>query len=117
MSNSAPQEGRGLKRHAIETVVDVYDANQGLRLGRLANIHVEGLMVMGSAGMQADYVYQLELRLPNPINGTDSIQLGADCLWVRNSEDSALCWAGCQIIDLSAAARQQIEILVQQMGD
>jgi len=107
---------RRLERHAISGVVEVYDANRDIYVGRLVNIHTEGLMLMGDSVMESDHVYQLDLQLATPLCGAETIHLGVDCLWVRNSEESSTHWSGYHIIDLSDLARQQIESLVSQLN-
>ena len=117
MSESLGQDSRGLKRHDIEAAIDVFDASRGQLLGRLVNIHAEGLMIVGEGTMQPDHVYQLEIRLLAPLAGAASIRLGVDCLWVRDTDGSSMGWAGCHVIDLSDLARRQIEALVEQLGE
>ena len=117
MSESVPQESRRLKRHNIAAVIEVYDASRGQLLGRLVNIHTEGLMIVTEGSLKADHVYQLEIRLPEPLEGASAIRTGVDCLWVRETDGSNMGWAGCHIIDLSDLARRQIEALVEQMGE
>jgi len=104
-----------LKRHDVSVVVEVYDRNTDQHLGRLVNIHNEGLMVMGTGGLQADHVYQLDLVLPESIEGSTHLQLGVDCLWSKVVDASATYWSGCQVIDLSDVARRQIERLVEKL--
>lgn len=117
MSESQRHHERGLARHTIQKLVQVYDASQGVPLGQLVNIHKEGLMLMGEASIKPDHIYQLELRLPFPIDGFDRIKMGADCLWVRQIGESTTHWGGFHIIDLSATAAKQVDVLIQQLGE
>ncbi|TQV71714.1 PilZ domain-containing protein [Exilibacterium tricleocarpae] len=104
---------RKLKRHQVKTAIEVYDKLRGSCVGRLVNIHSSGLMLMGTVRLEADHLYQLDLHLPEMINGRRVIQLGVDCLWVRESDDPDQHWAGCQIIDKSDEADADIEALVE----
>lgn len=115
MSNPEEEHHRRLERHAISGVVEIYDSNRDKYLGRLVNIHHEGLMVMGDGELQADHVYQIDLQLPESIAGSDHLHLGIDCLWSRVVEVTNTHWAGCQIIDLSDLAREQINVLVERL--
>lgn len=107
-------EQRQLDRYEDVGSVEIYDANSDRFLGRLVNVHEAGLMIMGEAPIRADHVYQLELFWPSRKDPRGHIQLGVDCLWVRQSDDDSnpMCWAGCQIIDLSDSARDQIAMLI-----
>lgn len=107
---------RRLKRHHVSGVVEVYNSNTEQHLGRLVNIHHEGLMVMGTGGFSADHVYQLELVLPEPIEGIAHLHVGVDCLWSKVVDVSGTYWSGCQVIDLSDVARRQIDHLIEQLG-
>lgn len=110
---------RRLTRHPVEEGVVVRDEVSGQDVGRLANIHNEGLMVMGDVALVPENLYQLSLRLPKDINGHRFIGVGVDCLWVRDSGDdnAPTFWSGCQIIDCSAEARSVIETLIVEMAE
>ncbi len=107
---------RRLKRHALDGHVEVFDSVRGVYLGRLVNIHAEGLMLIGDIALEDDKLYQLDLRLPQAINGRESIPLGVDCLWARASDDFSKHWSGCQIIDISPQGAEDIDALIQLMG-
>lgn len=113
MSDLYEAQKRRLVRREVVAKVEVIDINRGELLGTLVNIHEEGLLVVGPKIMREDHVYQLEFKLPTPVSGIDSIQLGVDCLWVKSADDSGLCWSGCHIIDLSDQAREQIEKVIE----
>ncbi|MEJ2416886.1 MAG: PilZ domain-containing protein [Exilibacterium sp.] len=104
---------RKLQRHLINDIVEVYDTQHDHYLGRLVNIHAEGLMVMGDSAVEVDRLYQLALQLPKPINGRDLIHIGVDCLWVKESDDHNKHWSGFYIIDKSVEAEDDINRLVQ----
>lgn len=112
------QQERALERRKLTTSIGVYDVNQSVQLGTLVNIHGGGLMLVGAAELvESDHVYQLELRLPQDLAGSSSLFLGVDVLWIRSDDDTVVQWSGCQIIDCSDQARQQIELLVEQYAD
>lgn len=114
MTESMQRESRRRKRHAVGEEIEVYDSSRAVCIGHLANIHSEGLLVVGTPGLQEDHLYQLELRLPQALGG-DAIRLGVDCLWVRAAGEGASAWSGCQIIDLSDSARAQLEQLLTKL--
>lgn len=104
---------RRLRRHSIDSMlVEVFDRDTQIYLGRLVNLHREGLMLMGDVTLNADKLYHLDLHLPKLINGSDHIQFTADCLWSKDSEDHSKHWAGCSILDISPQALMDIEALV-----
>lgn len=107
---------RGLERHGINGDVDVYDSLRDVYLGRLVNIHVQGLMIMGDIAVEEDKLYKLDLHLPTAIHSHTSIHLGVDCLWARNADHNGKHWAGFTIIDLSPQASEDIQLLIQALG-
>ncbi len=111
------QDQRQTDRYGVAYPIKVYDTNHQQMLGQLVNLSLDGLMIAGVTPLQDDHVYQLELWLPSPLLGSDRLQLGVDCLWNRADAEESLCWAGCQIIDLSDLARQQILALIALLSD
>lgn len=103
---------RARERHEINTAVEVYDNLRDIYLGRLVNIHTEGLMIMGDVRLEEDKLYKLDLLLPEYINERNSIHLGVDCLWVRNADHNGKHWAGFSIIDISPQATEDIRGLI-----
>ena len=108
---------RRLKRHQIAGVIEVYDSVMQQYLGRLVNIHSEGMMLMGDKSLSIEKIYQLDLILPQPFDGVDKIHLGIDCLWVREAGDGSPYWAGCRIIDVSDDALVMVNKLVDLWGE
>lgn len=111
MVNFHESEGRKRERSGVTQSIDVYDSLHDVYLGRVVNIHSEGLMLIGDQPFQEDCLYRLDLHLNEPVNGSNSLQLGVDCLWARNAEDNGKHWAGFSIIDASPQVMEVIELL------
>lgn len=103
---------RRLERHDISITVDVLDAVNDALVGRLVNIHKEGLMLVGKQQLLQSNLYQLELQMSSAINGRNKIYLGVDCLWSRSDNEGAMYWAGCKIIDISEEGLVDLENLI-----
>ncbi|MEX1032509.1 MAG: PilZ domain-containing protein [Cellvibrionaceae bacterium] len=114
-SEEKKTDQRRLPRHALSEPVNVYDRATQSFMGRLVNIHAEGLMIMGNQAFEDENIYQLDLQLPRPINGHDMIAIGVDCLWSR-SEEAHVHWAGCRVIDISDEALRDLEALIELFG-
>ena len=115
--NCSREHDRELERHTINGDVDVYDSLRDLYIGRLVNIHSQGLMIMGDVVLEEDCLYTLDLHVPEPVNGQLVIQLGADCLWARAADLSGKRWVGFSIIDASVQATESIRQLVALLGE
>lgn len=115
--NCSREHDRELERHTINGDVDVYDNLRDQYIGRLVNVHIQGLMIVGDIAMEEDRLYTLDLHLPEPVNSQTVIQLGADCLWARDADLSGKHWTGFSIIDASPQATESIRILVELLGE
>lgn len=112
---SERMEKRRLPRHELVKPVEICDRLSQSGLGRLVNIHREGLMIVGNHLCREENVYQVDLHLPEPVNGRTVISLQLDCLWARET-DSGSGWAGFRILDISDQAARDIDTLVSLYG-
>ncbi len=103
---------RRLERKELSQTVVIHDTINGGVFGELVNITSEGLMIMTDREIETQAIFQLSLQLPEPIQGSDHVILGADCLWCRRAENFYRYWAGFQVIDASEQAISQIEALI-----
>ena len=81
-------------------------------IGELANITVEGLMIISDQEMSTNSIFQFCLELPETVHGQAKIELGVDCLWSRSAENLNRYWSGYQIIDASPEALKTIDALI-----
>lgn len=109
---SALANRRRLKRHQLSTDIHVFDSLQHQPIGKLVDIHQEGLLLLG-AHFKLDSSHQIKLMLPSSVNLQSQFTLGIECLWCQSAdEDNTLFWAGCSIIDKSELAFGCIESLI-----
>lgn len=122
MSDDSGFQPRALERYALAEAVDIYDGGRDVYLGRLVNIHSQGLMLIGDQPLEENKIYQLDLHLPRSVNGRNTVHLGVDCLWTRNAIDNSKHWsggkhwAGFAIIDISPEAAEDIHALISVLG-
>lgn len=107
-------ESRRKKRHELSKPIPVQDTLSDEIIGTLANITVEGMLIVGNRPMDVNRIYQIELQLPTEINGVSSVCVGIDCMWINGGEDQELSWSGCEIIDADPAAIEVIEQLISE---
>jgi len=108
---------RSLQRYTLSVTADVYDRTSESFLGRLVNVHTEGLMIFGNFPFVEEKIYQLDLHVSHPEDGRKIIPVGVDCLWTRGEDDDKLHWAGCRIIDISDEAMEDLGRLIDHFGD
>jgi hypothetical protein len=103
---------RKLERKELSQRIPIIDTINGGEFGELVNVTVEGLMVMTEKEIPTQSIYQLSLQLPVEIEGSKTVELGADSLWCRNVENFNRYWTGLHIIDASDQAMAQLEYLI-----
>ena len=101
------------ERKELNQSIPIVDVINGGDFGELVNVTVEGIMVITDKEIPTQSIYQLSLRLPIEIAGSNTVELGADCLWCRKVENFHRYWAGFHIIDASDTAMAQIEELIK----
>ncbi|HEC16633.1 MAG TPA: PilZ domain-containing protein [Sedimenticola sp.] len=93
--------------------IEVVDVNSGDIIGCLANISSGGLMLVGAASIAPGTLFQLQISLPTPVDGTQTVEFGVECLWCQQAKGRRNYWSGMQIIDISAPAVDVIGRLVE----
>lgn len=104
---------RQQERYSVTQDVDVYDALRDTYIGRLVNIHAKGLMLISDKPLVEDTLYTFDIHLPLPINHLNAIQIGVDCLWVRDADLASKYWMGFSIIDASVESIEIIEQIIK----
>ncbi len=113
---SSQHYDRALHRHPISGDVDVYDSLRDVYLGRLVNIHTQGLMLVGDVPLEEDRLYELDMHIPDANNGKQVLRIGVDCLWTRAADQNGKHWTGFSIIDSTPQAVEEIHKLIQVWG-
>jgi hypothetical protein len=110
---SSQNNDRAMHRHTIGADVDVYDTLRDIYLGRVVNIHSQGLMLVGDVPLEEDRLYELDMHILGENNSKQVIHVGVDCLWTRTADENGKHWTGFNIIDSTADAAEVIQALIQ----
>ncbi len=111
MSN--PSESRRRERKEVDQPIAVKDALLDAEVGQVVNIHEEGFMLIGSGKIRENCLYQLSMHLSKEVDSRSNISVGAECLWLKETDSGTQYWAGFHIIDISENDRDVITKLVQ----
>lgn len=95
------EERRRHPRQTTQLQLELYERHSGTRLGRLADLSLDGFMLFSESPLTADQVVECRLQSAEPLVGLESIVFAADCLWSRPGADGQHCWAGYHIIDMA----------------
>lgn len=107
---------RKLERKELSKTILIDDVINQRPFGELVNLTLDGMMVMSDQELPTHAIYQLSLKLPVELAGSDHIAVGADCLWTKRAEHFNRYWAGLQIIDASDQAMAQLAELIEHYG-
>ncbi|MCB1626191.1 MAG: PilZ domain-containing protein [Xanthomonadales bacterium] len=104
-------ERRERRRNPGHAVLVVNSLN-GASMGRIGNLSVGGLMLISSESLVESGIYQVQFQLAGPNIGTQTIELGFQCLWSVPASTPNTFWSGCQTIDLSPDAASKLRTWV-----
>jgi len=109
-------ENRHLVRRELIYYLKLIDRQTGLELGRLGDIHTEGMLVFTSEPLPLQSVFKLLLKLPKTLaeEGFPELPVQAQTLWNRpgprlsNYHENGLCF-----LDLTIKAQKTINRLTE----
>ena len=98
---------RRLHRHPISGRVSAFSRDTEKQIGKLVNVHREGLLLESVGPLVPEQVYPLKLTMDGEVT-MPWIGLDAKCLWVAEIE--GVYRAGCMIVSIE---REALEVLRQ----
>jgi hypothetical protein len=105
-------------RHATDLQLELFELPNHQRLGRLADLSLDGFMLFSETPPAVDTLIECVL-IPDHVSehGDDilDIRLRADCLWARPSADGKHCWAGFHIVDIAPDQLARLQQLLSQL--
>ena len=102
------------KSPQLLTVIDVYTDQQ---IGTLVDLSLGGMLMMAMQPIPLHRVFQVQIRLPEKILGSDVIEFGAESVWGDPPEQLGTCWAGLHIIDISGENKTLVTELVERWSE
>ena len=108
-------ERRLNQRHATEQELEAYDMHSARFIGRFVDISEDGFLLFCPQLVDVDSVWQVRVLAANDQRLQTLLSLGAECLWVRTADAKDHCWAGFQIIDITAEDTRKLHELIPQL--
>ncbi len=109
-------EQRRLQRRKLIYYLKITDQANGQELGRLGDIHQEGMLVMSPQPLPLEQIYQLALELPKSLvqEGCPStVLLSAQSLWRKpGPKGSGFHEHGLRFLDVSERQAELIQRLI-----
>ena len=96
------RDRRNYPRKYLVMIARVFDRKTGKLLGHIADMTIEGIMIIGNLQLKANQVYELRMELPENIFGINSLDLIARSIWCHHDPIPTMHNTGFQLLDLSA---------------
>lgn len=110
------EDKRRLTRRQLIYYLKVVDDNSGQILGRLVDIHKEGLMIITEIPPHISEGYQLNIELPKALAEevrVPCMSVRAQSVWIRPGLNPMFLEAGFKFLELSPANFRLLEQLLK----
>lgn len=108
---------RSSARRHLYYYLEVTDSESGASLGRLGDIHEEGMLLLTPISLGPGNRFKVAVLLPAPAGaGRTKLELDVEVRWSRKEATGNLYQNGCSFVSLSGEDRDYIEGLVERIG-
>ncbi|AHY57855.1 PilZ domain-containing protein [Stenotrophomonas rhizophila] len=111
---TADTDTRRAPRRQVAELVPVTDMLAEAVVGRLGNISETGMLMLASAPMHDDALYQLQFAIPGPNGQPVALDVGAHQLWSEQTHAPGQAWVGFRFITLSREHRELLRAWIAQ---
>ena len=94
------QEARRTQRRNVHESVAVVDTMTEQVIGRMGNISESGMLLVASAPLREDALYQLRFEIIDRTGRVAAIDVGAHLLWVGSANTPGQSWAGLRFLTI-----------------
>ncbi|MET4599689.1 PilZ domain-containing protein [Stenotrophomonas sp. 2694] len=117
MSTQPPVDTRRAPRRQVSDLVPVTDQMRDSVVGRLGNVSETGMLMLASAALRDDALYQLRFPLPLADGRSEWIDVGVHMLWSEPAHAPGQSWAGFRFLTLSREHRQLLRRWIGEDSD
>jgi hypothetical protein len=108
---------RGSTRRHLLYYLEVLDRASGVSLGRLGDIHEDGLLLLTPLSLGPGNRFAVAVQMPAPIGmGRATLDLDIEVRWSRKEATGIAYQNGCSFVSLSQADKDYIDGLVERIG-
>lgn len=94
------EDVRRSRRRRVEGRIDVIDGMTDAPIGQLGNLSESGLLLLASAPLQDDCLYQLRFVLPDLFGRPVTFEVGTHLLWVNPTNPPGQAWMGFRFLSM-----------------
>jgi hypothetical protein len=110
------REKRKLNRLKLLYHLRVFDRTNYRLLGHLADIHTDGMMVIGERLEEINKIYNIRIILPEVVQGQEEIYFSAKVVWSRQYVNPLFYQTGYKIERISEEFVQLMESWIKKFG-
>ncbi len=101
-------EARRSPRRQPTASIPVTDFMSETGIGRLGNVSETGMLLLASAPLTEDALYQLSFSLPDRQGREHPIAVGVHLLWLEEAHAPGQHWAGFRFLTVSDEHRERL---------
>lgn len=105
-------EFRRRPRRQVAEAILVTDAMTDAVVGRIGNLSETGMLLIASAPLREDALYQFRFRLVDAAGTATDYELGAHLLWTDDQGTPGMAWTGVRFLavpeDLALRLREWV---------
>ncbi len=94
----------------------VFDRKNGKMLGYLADMTVEGAMIISEEPIQTDETYRLRIDLPEDMYGKAYLNLEAHAVWSKPDVNPNFFMTGFQLMNIPPDDKGTIQQIIMDYG-
>ncbi|MDH3892544.1 MAG: PilZ domain-containing protein [candidate division Zixibacteria bacterium] len=106
---------RRLTRYEVEEYYPVVERETDRAVGRLANLSIEGVMLITEEPVKKRTLLKLTLKLPTPVLGHATVEFDAECRWSRKGRGVDWFESGYRLKNVPIEDQTTILCLVMQL--
>lgn len=102
-------EHRRAPRRRAEEVIQVVNSITGEVAGRIANLSIDGMMLVSDRPARDDALYQYTFQLPDENGQPHRYEIGMHEQWTEQANVPGQHWVGLRFIDVAAEDLIQLQ--------
>lgn len=107
---------RKSQRRNLIMYLKVFEQGKDEVFAHLVDISDGGMMLMHGTAIPTERDYQLEIRLPHPVDGVDKVKVGARCMWCDNTVNDDVFDAGFRLDAIDLKQKTILQDLLDEYG-
>lgn len=110
----SPAEKRSLERRHLVYYLRVWDVDEDKLIGHLADVSVNGFLIVGEEKISVDREFNLKMLLPSSAESAEPLQFKANSCWSTNDVNKQFFDTGFQFTEISDETRKRLMEIIEE---